>query len=223
MLSNESAAENVLARLSHAIVIRDFVAVRELTDGLIQAGVDPFRVLNYGLIPGMYEASGRFRKGEFYIPEMLMSSRALKIGLDILKPLIRARNANDAGRVVIGTVQYDLHDIGKNMIISLLTGHGFEVIDLGVDVSPQKFVRAVEKNEARILAMSALLTSTMLHMKATIEALHAAGLGEVKVLVGGAPVTPIFAQKIGADAYCREAYSAPAVARKLVGLDPNVF
>jgi 5-methyltetrahydrofolate--homocysteine methyltransferase len=142
--------------------------------------------------------------------------------LNILRPLIQERNKDVLGRVVIGTVKFDLHDIGKNLVIILLEGNGFEVIDLGVDVSPEKFVNAVEKNEAQILAMSSLLTSTMSWMKFTIELLQASGMHRrVKTIVGGAPVTQIFAKNIRADAYCREATSAPSVIKKLLGIEEN--
>jgi 5-methyltetrahydrofolate--homocysteine methyltransferase len=180
-------------------------------------------VLNGGLIPGMYEASERFRSGEFFIPELLMSSRALRIGLDILEPLWDG-SGPALGTVVIGSVQFDLHDIGKDLCAIMLKGSGFNIIDLGVDVTPEMFVRAVEKHEARILALSALLTTTMRSMKSTIELLHASGLGKtVKVMVGGAPVTSIFAKNVGADAYCREAVCAAAAAKQLLGLENDGF
>jgi 5-methyltetrahydrofolate--homocysteine methyltransferase len=212
----------VLKRLQQAVVQRDCNGVKALTERMVTEGVELFEILNQGLIPGMLEASERFRKGKFFIPELLMSSRALKFGLSILRPLIQERNKDVLGRVVIGTVKFDLHDIGKNLVIILLEGSGFEMIDLGVDVSPEKFVNAVEKNEAQILAMSSLLTSTMSWMKFTIELLQASGMHRrVKTMVGGAPVTQIFAKNIRADAYCREATSAPSVARKLLGIESN--
>jgi 5-methyltetrahydrofolate--homocysteine methyltransferase len=209
-----------LEKLCQAVVMRDCKAVKELTERLISEGVDLFKILNQGLIPGMLGASERFRRGEFYVPELLMSARALKIGLNILRPLIQEIRKDVLGRVVLGTVKFDLHDIGKNLVIILFEGNGFEIIDLGVDVAPEKFVKAVEKYEAKILAMSSLLTSTMCWMKATIELLRASGLdGWVKTIVGGAPVTSIFAKNIGADAYCREAMSAPVTAKRLLGIE----
>jgi len=209
-----------LQSLSRAVLMRDCRLVKELTERMLIGEVDFFRILNHGLIPGMVEASERFRKGECYIPELLMSSRALKIGLNILKPLIQEIRKEVLGKIVIGTVKFDLHDIGKNLVIILLEGSGFEIIDLGVDVSPDRFVKAVEKYDAQILAMSALLTSTMGWMKSTIEFLRSSGVnGRVKTLVGGAPVTPIFAKNIGADGYCQEATSAPSVAKILLGMD----
>ena len=206
--------------LSQAVLMRDCRLVKELTEGMVKEGMDLFEILNHGLIPGMVEASERFRRGEFFIPELLMSSRALKFGLNVLRPLMRERKKDVLGKVVVGTVKFDLHDIGKNLVIILLEGDGFEIIDLGVDVSPEKFVKAIEKNEAKLLAMSSLLTSTMSWMKFTIELLHATGLTrKVKTMVGGAPVTPIFAKNIGADGYCREATSAPSLARELLGIE----
>jgi len=213
-------SQEKLQMLSRAVVMRDCRAVKELTDNMVTDGVDLFKILNEGLIPGMLESSERFRRGEFFIPELLMSSRALKIGLNILRPLIQEIRKDVLGKVVIGTVKFDLHDIGKNLVIILLEGNGFEIIDLGVDVSPEKFVKAVEKNEAQILAMSSLLTSTMCWMKSIIELLRASGMnGRVKTMVGGAPVTSIFAKNIGADAYCREATSAPVTAKRLLGME----
>jgi len=215
----EAEVEMKLVQLQQAVALRNCKVVKELTEGLVKEEVDLFKILNHGLIPGMLENSERFRRGEFFIPELLMSSRALKIGLNILRPLIQERKRGVLGRIVIGTVKFDLHDIGKNLVIILLEGNGFEIIDLGVDVPPEKFIKAVEKNGAQILAMSSLLTSTMSWMRSTIELLHASGMdGLVKTMVGGAPVTPIFAKNIGADAYCREATSAPAMAKRILGI-----
>jgi len=218
-LSEEPELNQRLSGLCQAVVMRDCKMVTELTEKMVTGGVDLFKILNEGLIPGMLAASERFRRGEFYIPELLMSSRALKIGLNILRPLIQEKKKGVVGRVVIGTVKFDLHDIGKNLVILLLEGNGFEIIDLGVDVPPEKFVKAAEKNVAQILAMSSLLTSTMGWMKSTIELLRSSGMnGRVKTMVGGAPVTSIYAENIGADAYCREATSAPAEAKRLLGI-----
>jgi 5-methyltetrahydrofolate--homocysteine methyltransferase len=217
---NGQEIDQGLQNLSQAVLMRDCRLVKELTERMLIGEVDFFRILNHGLIPGMVEASERFRKGECYIPELLMSSRALNIGLGIIRPLIQEVKKDILGRVVIGTVKFDLHDIGKNLVIILLEGSGFEIVDLGVDVSPERFVKAVEKYDAQILAMSALLTSTMGWMKSTIELLRSSGVnGRVKTLVGGAPVTPIFAKNIGADGYCQEATSAPSVAKTLLGMD----
>jgi len=221
-LSVGDEAEKALFQLKQVVVQRDCNTVKTLTERMVKDGVDLFTILNQGLIPGMLEASDRFRKGEFFIPELLMSSRALKIGLNILRPLIQEIRKDVLGKVVIGTVKFDLHDIGKNLVIILLEGNGFQIIDMGVDVSPEEFVKAIERNEAQILAMSSLLTSTMSWMKFTIELLHASGMRrKVKTMVGGAPVTPIFAKNIGADAYCREATSVPSTAKKLLGIEED--
>ena len=216
----EEKVEMALRKLQEAVVMRDCQKVKELTEGMVTEGVDLFKILNQGLISGMIEVSEGFRKGKFFIPEILMSSRALKIGLNIIRPLVREIHKNVLGRVVIGTVKSDLHDIGKNLVAIIMEGNGFEIIDLGVDVSPEKFVKAVEKKEAQILAMSSLLTSTMSWMKFTIELLHDSGMHRrVKTMLGGASVTPIFARNIGADAYCREATSAPSLAKKLLEIE----
>ena len=219
-LLDPGEGEKTLIKISHAVLMRDCKTVRVLTEQLVEEGMDLIAILNQGLIPGMLEASERFRRGAFFIPELLMSSRALKIGLNILRPMIRETQKNVLGRVVVGTVKFDLHDIGKNLVVILLEGHGFEIVDLGVDVSPEKFLRAVEKHGAQILAMSSLLTSTMVWMKSTIDLLHASALkGQVKTMVGGAPVTSVFAKNIGADGYCPGATSAPSVAKKLLGIE----
>jgi len=215
---DESMNGQILHQAAEAVVKRDCKAVESLTAKMAERGMDVFQIINQGLIPGMLAASQKFRKGEFFIPEVLMASRALKMGLQVLRPLMREKSQQVVGRVIIGSVKFDLHDIGKNLVTIVLEGNGFEVIDLGVDVPPEKFVRAVEKQKAQILAMSSLLTSTMPWMKATIQLLRSSGLDRVKTLVGGAPVTPVYAKNIGADGYCREATSAPAVARNLLGI-----
>jgi 5-methyltetrahydrofolate--homocysteine methyltransferase len=219
-LSEKLEHNRWLEKLSEAVVMRDCKTVKELTERMITEGVDLLKILNQGLIPGMLEASERFRREAFYVPDLLISARALKIGLNILRPLIQEIRKDVFGKVVIGTVKFDLHDIGKNLVIILFEGSGFEIIDLGVDVSPEKFVKAVERNEAKVLAMSSLLTSTMCWLKSTIALLRASGMdGRVKTIVGGAPVTSIFAKNIGADAYCREATSAPATVKRLLGIE----
>jgi 5-methyltetrahydrofolate--homocysteine methyltransferase len=211
---------SVFGRLSQAVSGRDSAGVRDLVQRLVVKEIDPFQILNQGLIPGILLASDRFRKREIFVPELLMSSRALKMGLNILRPLIRESCRGVMAKVVIGTVRFDLHDIGKNLVVILLEGNGFEVVDLGVDIPPDKFVKTVEKTWARHLLMSSLLTSTMGWMKTTIDLLGTSGLrGKVKTVVGGAPVTSIFARNIGADGYCREATAAPALARDLLGLN----
>jgi len=215
----EARNEQLLRQVAEAVVQRDFRGVEKLVGRMAQLGKDPFSIINRGLIPGILAASQKFRTGEFFIPEILMASRAVKVGLHLLQPLIREKPKEVLARVVIGSVKFDLHDIGKNLVIIVLEGNGFEVTDLGVDVPPEGFVRAVERQRPQILAMSSLLTSTMPWMKSTIQLLRSSGQTEVKTLVGGAPVTEVYAKSIGADGYCLEATSAPVVIRNLLGMN----
>jgi len=217
-LADESKNGLLLSQLADAVVQRDGKQVEHLTTKMAKQGMDVFQIINQGLTPGILKASQKFRNGEFFIPEILLASWAVRVGLQALRPLLREKRSQIVGRIVIGTVKFDLHDIGKNLVVTVLEGNGFEVQDLGVDVSPEKFIRAVEKQDAQVLAMSSLLTSTMPWMKTTIQLLHSSGLRKVKTLVGGAPVTQVYAERIGADAYCREAASAAEVARKLLGI-----
>jgi 5-methyltetrahydrofolate--homocysteine methyltransferase len=174
-------------------------------------------ILNTGLIASMKEVGARFEAGEFFVPEMLIAARAMQAGLAILKPLLISGGIQSSGKVVIGTVKGDLHDIGKNLVAMMLEGAGFEVFDLGTDVSPEKFITAIKDNNARLVGMSALLTTTMGNMKVIITALKDAGLrDQVKVMVGGAPVTEKFATEIGADGYAPDASRAVTLAQDLV-------
>jgi 5-methyltetrahydrofolate--homocysteine methyltransferase len=169
------------------------------------------------MIPAMDEVGKRFECNEYFVPELLIAARAMKSSLEIIAPLLAAAGAQPAGRVVIGTVQGDLHDIGKNLVASMLEGGGFQVIDLGVDVPPERFVEVAKEKEGTIVALSALLTTTMTMMKRVVEALEKAGIrGSTKVIIGGAPITQQYADEIGADGYSDNASSAVAVARKLV-------
>lgn len=182
----------------------------------LDAGVDAGVILNEALIAAMDEVGARFEDGDFFVPEMLIAARAMQAGLALLKPHLAETDQKAAGKVAIGTIKGDLHDIGKNLVAMMLEGAGFEIIDLGVDVDPQAFVDAVQKG-ATVIGMSALLTTTMNNMGATIEALKAAGLrDQVKVMIGGAPVTEEFAKSIGADAFAPDASSATRMTRKLV-------
>jgi len=174
-------------------------------------------IMQNGLIAAMKEVGRLFEEGEFFVPEMLISARAMQSALVLLKPFLAASGAKAAGRVAIGTVQGDLHDIGKNLVGMMLEGAGFEVIDLGTDVQPENFVDAVETKHADIIALSALLTTTMPRMQETIEALKVASLRDkVKVIIGGAPVTETYAQQIGADGYGPDASAASRLATKLM-------
>jgi 5-methyltetrahydrofolate--homocysteine methyltransferase len=182
----------------------------------LAAGVNAGTILNEALIAAMDEVGQRFEDGDFFVPEMLISARAMQAGLALLKPHLASTDIKSAGKVAIGTVKGDLHDIGKNLVAMMLEGAGFEIMDLGVDVAPESFVDAVAEG-ANLIGMSALLTTTMSNMAGTIEALKAAGLRDkVKVMVGGAPVTEEFAKSIGADAFAPDASSATRVARQLV-------
>jgi 5-methyltetrahydrofolate--homocysteine methyltransferase len=181
-------------------------------------GAHPVELVSEAISPAMDEAGRRFEAGDFFVPELLIAARATKGVFDLIRPLLAETGAEPAGRVVLGTVQGDLHDIGKNLVATMLEGGGFEVIDLGVDVPTQKFVAAVADQQPTILALSALLTTTMPGMKTTLEALRGAGLRErVRVMVGGAPVTQAFADAIGADGYRPNAASVVELARQLLG------
>jgi len=189
------------------------VKVQEALDQGLEAGV----ILNQGMIAAMSEVGKRFEEGDFFVPEMLISARAMQAGLALLKPFLQQADVKTAGSVAIGTVKGDLHDIGKNLVAMMLEGAGFEIVDLGTDVAPSKFVDAVIEKKVDFIAMSALLTTTMPNMKATIDALKAAGLREqVKVLIGGAPVTESYALQIGADGFAPDASRAVALAKSIV-------
>ncbi len=204
-----------LKELYDAIVNGDAPEARAVTEQALIEHADPVELVNKYMAPAMDEVGQRFERCDYFVPELLLSARAMKAALELIRPLLTARGAEPAGRVVIGTVKGDLHDIGKNLVASMLEGGGFEVVDLGVNVDPQKFVAAVQEKNANIVAMSALLTTTMNSMRSTIEALKQAGLRDkVTVLVGGAPITPRFATEIGADGYSENAVEAVALARK---------
>ena len=183
---------------------------------LLDQGVSPQAVMEEHLIPAMGDVGEKFECNEFFVPELLIAGRAMQESMKILNPLLAQTGIEKIGRVVIGTVQGDLHDIGKNLVASMLEGGGFEVIDLGVDVAPEKFVEAAKAKSGTIVALSALLTTTMPQMKKVIEALKAAGVsGSTKVMIGGAPVTDDFAREIGADGYSENASTAVTLAKQL--------
>jgi len=206
-----------LKELYDAVVNGDAKATHSITQQAIHDGVDPLKLVNEYMIPAMDEVGRRFEANEYFVPELLISARAMKASLDIIRPLLTARGDKPAGKVAIGTVKGDLHDIGKNLVASLLEGGGFEVIDLGVNVTPEKFIETVRNKNANIIAMAALLTTTMPAMRTTIEALKQAGVrAQVKVLIGGAPITQKYADEIGADGYSETAVGAVALAKKAV-------
>jgi corrinoid protein of di/trimethylamine methyltransferase len=208
-----------LKQLHEAIIRGDAKASQSITQQALAEGVDPLKLINDCMIPAMDEVGRRFECSEYFVPELLISARAMKSALELIRPLLTARGDQPAGRVAIGTVKGDLHDIGKNLVASLLEGGGFEVIDLGVNVAPETFIATVKEKKANIIALSALLTTTMPAMKTTIDALKQAGLREhVKVLIGGAPITQKYADEIGADGYSENAVGAVALAKKAVAV-----
>ncbi|MBQ9656993.1 MAG: methyltransferase cognate corrinoid protein [Prevotella sp.] len=188
------------------------------THQALEAGQQPQDIINNEMIRAMGEVGQRFQNGKAFVPQLLMAGRAMKAGLEVLKPLMAGQQVTSLGKVLIGTVKGDLHDIGKNLVASMLEGCGFEVVNIGIDVSADTFVEEIKKNRPDILAMSALLTTTMGYMKEVIDALQAAGIrDQVKVMVGGAPVSQGFADEIGADGYSDNANSAVTVAKQLLG------
>jgi len=209
---------SLMSALRGAVIDGDARSTAALTAQALAEGTDPQRLVDEALIPAMDEAGRRFESGEFFVPELLVSARALKASQALITPLLAGGAMATRGRVAIGTVKGDMHDIGKNLVVALLQGGGFEVIDLGTDVPAARFVSAARDERADIIGLSALLTTTMLQMKATVKALEDAGVrGSVKIIVGGAPVTKRFADEIGADGYADNAASALALARQLTG------
>ncbi len=206
-----------LKALHDAILNGDNKTAAALTREALAQNTDPGELVTQYMIPAMDEAGRRFECEEYFVPDLLLAARAMKAALELIRPLLAERGAQPAGRVVIGTVKGDLHDIGKNLVASMLEGGGFEVMDLGADVAPEKFVEAVQKKRTDFVCLSALLTVTMPAMRTTIQALENSGVRQaVRVLVGGAPVTEQFATEIGADGYASSATAAVALARRLV-------
>jgi 5-methyltetrahydrofolate--homocysteine methyltransferase len=210
--------------MARALILGDKDTVARKTREGLDLAMDPKDLIFKGLIPGMDVVGEKFRRNEYYVPQVLLSARAMYAGLDLLKPLITAAASDDYfGIVVIGTAQGDLHDIGKNLVAMMLEGAGFKVVNLGRDVAPEKFVAAVEEHGATIVGISALMTTTMPAMKRTIDALVRAGLRErVKVMVGGAPVSQAFADEIGADGYAKDSTLAVVKAKQLAGVAAGV-
>jgi corrinoid protein of di/trimethylamine methyltransferase len=208
-----------LEKLHEAVLQGDWKTAAAVTKDAIADGVAPLTIVTGCLVPAMDEVGRRFDCEEYFVPEMLLSARAMKASMAIIRPLLAASGAQPIGRVVIGTVKGDLHDIGKNLVASMLEGGGFEVIDLGADVPPERFIDAASARNANLVALSALLTVTMTSMKTTIDAFRTAGLREkVKIMVGGAPVTQQYADAIGADGFGDSAGAAVALARRLVAV-----
>lgn len=208
---------SLLDEMNTSVIEGDGDKVEELTRQALDRGVEVKTILNEGLIAAMDVVGRRFESGELFIPEMLIAGEAMARGLNVLRPLFKESGVKPQGTVVIGTVEGDMHSIGKSLVSMMLEGAGFKVIDLGVNVNPKQFVESVNKEEAQLVGMSALLTTTMLSMKATIEALKGAGLKDkVKTLIGGAPVTQDYADKIGADGYAPDAATAVKKAKELL-------
>jgi 5-methyltetrahydrofolate--homocysteine methyltransferase len=204
--------------MGNGVIAGDFNRVAELTQQAINEGAEPIEIINQGLIKGMNVVGVRFKAGDMYVPEVMMAARAMKAGMDLVKPLIAEKDMPTSGKVVLGTVAGDLHDIGKNLVGMMMESAGMTVVNMGVDITPEKFAQAVREHKPDVVALSALLTTTMLAMKDTIEVLQEEGLrGSVKVIVGGAPVTADFATEIGADGWAPDAASAKDLALELAG------
>jgi 5-methyltetrahydrofolate--homocysteine methyltransferase len=204
-----------LKALADAVIKGDQNTAQEITKAALAEGMSAKSVLDDGLIAGMDVVGARFKKNEVYIPEVLIAARAMKMAMAILEPELAKEGVEPIGKCLIGTVQGDLHDIGKNLVAMMLKGAGFDVVDLGVDVDPEKFVEQVKTADAHVVGLSALLTTTMPGMEKTLKALRDAGIS-AKVMIGGAPVTQDYADKIGADGYAADAASAVDVAKSLV-------
>jgi 5-methyltetrahydrofolate--homocysteine methyltransferase len=212
--------KEILSNISTAIIEGNLEEMDELTRDALDEGISAKEILDNGLMPGMDYVGVEFRAGNMFVPEVLRSARSMQVAMDILKPLLVESGEKMVGKVLLGTVKGDLHDIGKNLVGMMCEGAGFEVVDLGKDVSPEGFVDAVKKHEPEILGMSALLTTTMRAMENTIKALQEAGVrDQLKIMVGGAPVTQSFSDQIGADAYASNAASAAETAKRLVAVE----
>lgn len=204
--------------LADFIVKGDNVKSKEIAQKLVEGGVSAVEILNDGLMPGMDVVGKKFKANEMYIPEVLIAARAMHAAMDIIKPLLSESGSDTKGKIIIGTVQGDLHDIGKNLVGMMLEGGGYTVIDLGVDISPERFTQEIKRNGVKLIGLSALLTTTMPAMKDVIDALKAdKDTSDVKVMVGGAPLTKEYADSIGADGYAPDASSAVDLANELLG------
>ncbi|HUT85135.1 MAG TPA: corrinoid protein [Thermodesulfobacteriota bacterium] len=209
----------IIKRIFEGLAEGEADKIEILTQEALRQGLSPEIILRQGLIAGMNTIGERFKCGELFVPEVLLAARAMQAGMNILKPKLVQTGIEPVGKIIIGTVKGDLHDIGKNLVAMMLEGAGFEIIDLGIDTAPERFIQEVKDKKPQIVALSALLTTTLPMMKATIELLKAEGLeGTVKVLVGGAPLSQRYADEIGADGYAPDAVSAVAKARELISL-----
>ena len=207
----------IIEKIYQGVLNGERETVVDAVQKAIDTGTTAEKILKEGMMTAMAETGRLFEEGEYFVPELLIAARAMQGGMELLKPLLVAEDVEPVGKIVIGTVKGDLHDIGKNLVGMMLEGAGFEVTDLGSDVDAEKFVEAVKANQAHVLGMSALLTTTMTNMPTVIKALNEAGLrGQVKVLVGGAPVTQAYAEQIGADGYAPDASQAAKLALSFV-------
>jgi len=214
----------VLRTISESVERGNSAAVKELTNTALSERIPVEEILNKGLIKGMDAVGVKFKKNEIFIPEVLISTRAMKAGMDILNPFLHDSPRKQKGKIVIGTVKGDLHDIGKKIVDMILESEGYEIVDLGIDVSKAGFIRAIKKEQPDVVGMSALLTTTMIYMGEVIKAIAKAGLRQkVKVVVGGGPVTQTFADEIGADGYAQDAYAAVVLMNKLLKRDPTLI
>ncbi|SMC33986.1 cobalamin B12-binding domain-containing protein [Sporomusa malonica] len=203
--------------LSKSVISGNLAKVKKITQTLIDEGVSPLDIINQGLIGGMSVVGARFKNGEMFVPEVLVAARSMTAGIELVKPLISAENMPSAGKVMLGTVKGDLHDIGKNLVGMMLESRGYSIINVGMDVSPEKFVQLLKEHKPDVLGMCALLTTTMLHMKDTIELMKEEGIrDQVKVIVGGAPLSQDFADECGADGYAQDAGSAVDLCNRLL-------
>lgn len=203
--------------LANVVIKGDLKQVKQITQQMLDAGEEPLAIINEGLIPGINEVGLRFKEGEMFVPEMMMAAQAMKGGVELVKPQMGGSDMPTAGKVVIGTVKGDLHDIGKNLVIMMMESSGFNVVDLGVDVSVEKFIQAVKDHNPQVVGMSALLTTTMPIMKEVIKVLNQENLrNAVKVVIGGAPVSKEYADEIGADGYAGDAVVATEICKQLL-------
>jgi len=212
-------SEKIFEKLSTAILEGDSDASASITQQGLDEGISAADLLNNGLIVGMNEVGVRFKAGDMFVPEVLMSAESMAAGMDLLRPLLAESGTKMAGTIVMGTVQGDLHDIGKNLVSMMCEGAGFQIVNIGFDAAPDKFIEAIKEHQPEIVGMSAMLTTTMRAMGHTIKAIEEAGLRDkVKVMVGGAPVDQEFADRIGADGYGANAPASSELAKQLVGL-----
>ena len=206
-----------LVKIGEKLYAGDEDAVAQLTQNALDEGLTPGQVLQGGLLKGMERVGVDFRDGDLFVPEVLIAARAMHAGMDVLKPLLTEADALSAGKVVLGTVTGDLHDIGKNLVAMMLEGGGFEIVDLGINLPPERFIEAIREHEPDVVGLSALLMSTMPAMQKTIAAIAEQGLRDrAKIIVGGAPVTQVFADEIGADGYAPDAAMAVELTRSLL-------